>query len=295
MAPPTEVLRAGLDYLETITELLDRIRSAHPTFGLLDAAEVLWWWQAERPTDDPGQLFWLDGDARPVAAAIATQFGDVIRLDPLVMPDATPEQIAHVMARGCEHAAGNGFGHAVVEVDRADHVLRSVLDERGFVVEEDGLVECWMAAHDRPPIAALPDGYRLSDRIESADRPHHMINERRGHRDPTARLRQTSLYRPDLDLCAYDADGNVAGYGLFWYNSATHVGVLEPMRTEDDHQGRGIARSIITSGLDRLATLGATRLKVAFEPDNPAARTLYLGCGFQPERENDLYAGSTTM
>lgn len=67
------------------------------------------------------------------------------------------------------------------------------------------------------------------------------------------------------------------------------------MRTEDDHQERGIARCILTTGLDRLAHTGATRLKVAFEPGNPAAKNLYLGCGFQPHRENDLYAGSTTM
>ena len=289
-----EVRRSDLDYLTTITELLDRIRLSHPTFGLVDAADVLWWWQEARSTDDPGQLFWLDGDARPVAAAIATQFGDVTRLDPLVMPDAPPEQIAHVMTRGCEHAAANGFGQAMVEVDRADPVLRSILDQQGFVVAEDGLVECWMAADGRPPIAALADGYRRSDRNESADRPHHMVNESRGHRDPTARLRQTPLYRPGLDVVVYDPDDNVAGYGLFWYNPTTQVGVLEPMRTEDDHQGRGIARHIITIGLDRLAHLGATRLKVAFEPDNPAAKNLYLGCGFQPHRENELYAGSTT-
>lgn len=295
MGFPTEVQRSGLEYLGTVSELLDRIRSEHPTHGLFETAEVLWWWaQNERRTDDYGQLFWLGDDGRPIAAVIATQFGDVIQLDPLFLPGAPADWTAHVMARGCEHAASHGYGEAVLEVDRADHALRSILDRLGFVVDEDGLVDCWMAADERPQVAVAPVGYELSDRAESADRPHHMISQRRGHRDPTPRLRQTPLYRPKLDLCVYDPSGNIAGYGLFWYNPTTRVGVVEPMRTEDEYQQRGIARLILTTGLDRLVQAGATRLKVAFEPGNAAAKSLYLACGFQPHRNNDLYAGPTT-
>jgi GNAT superfamily N-acetyltransferase len=169
-----------------------------------------------------------------------------------------------------------------------------VLAERGFAIEEDGLVECWLAPDDRPPISSSPDGYRLSDRSEAAARPHHMVNERRGHVDPEPRLKQTSLYRSDLDLCVYDANDDVAGYGLFWHNPATGVGVVEPMRTEDNHQQRGVARHVLTAGIDRLVRAGATRLKVAFEPGNPAAKHLYLSCGFEPHRENDLFAGPTS-
>lgn len=295
MIPATEVERSGLDYLATVTELLDRIRTEHPTWGLFEAAEVQWWWaEVQRSTDDLGQLFWLDDEGRPVAAAIATRFGESTQLDPLVLPDASADWVAHVMHRGLEHVASNGYDDAILEVDRADDVLRTVLLERGFAIKEDGLVESWLAPDDRPPVSSCPDGYQLRDRAEAPDRPHHMVGERRGHVDPEPRLKQTSLYRPDLDLGVYDANGDVAGYGLFWHNAATGVGVVEPMRTEDDHQQRGIARHILTSGIDRLAQAGATRIKVAFEPGNPAAKRLYLGCGFEPHRENDLFAGSTS-
>ncbi|HSJ72068.1 MAG TPA: GNAT family N-acetyltransferase [Acidimicrobiia bacterium] len=86
------------------------------------------------------------------------------------------------------------------------------------------------------------------------------------------------VYDPTLDLAVEDADGRVAGYALFWFDKTTKVGLLEPMRVEDDYQRRGLARMLLTDGLDRLARKGARRLKVGFETD--AARDLYLDAGF---------------
>ena len=65
------------------------------------------------------------------------------------------------------------------------------------------------------------------------------------------------------------------------------------MRTEDEHQQRGLARHVLTCGIDRLARAGATRIKVGFEPANAAAKHLYLSAGFEPHRENDILAGPT--
>ena len=294
MTDPIESFRSGLEYLETVTTLLHRVRTAHPTAGLYEAAEVQWWWaQNPRASDDYDQLFWFDDQGQPVAGVIATDFGDATQLDPIVLHDATPEWTAQVMQRGLEHANRLGLETVCLEVDRADDVLRSVLTERGFAIEEDGLVESWLPAESRPPISALHEGYRLLDRSTAADRPHHMIHERRNHLDPEPRLRQTSLYRSDLDLAVYDEHGNVAGYGLCWYDPVSAVGAIEPMRTEDKHQQRGIARHILTSGIDRLARAGATRIKICFEPSNPASGHLYRSAGFEPHRQNDIFVGPT--
>ncbi len=295
MTNTTEARRAGLDYLEAVTALLDRIRTTDPRAGLFEAAELHWWWsQFARTTDELDQVFWFDGDGRPEAAVIITDWGDETQLDPLVLPGATPDWIAHVMDRGIATAREAGFDAVQLEVDREDEVLREVLAARGFAVEGNGLIESWMPAGATPPISDLHEGYRLLDRSQTLDRPHHMINERRKHTDSEPRLRQTSLYRPDLDLAIYDRDGGVAAYGLFWHNPVTGVGVVEPMRTEDDHQGRGLARHLLTSGLDRLARAGATPLKICSSQDNPAAQHLYLSAGFEPDRQNDLFAGPTT-
>ncbi|HEX7132181.1 MAG TPA: GNAT family N-acetyltransferase [Iamia sp.] len=290
MRPLREAHRVGLDSLADVTVLLQRIRRAHPTAGLYEAADLQWSWRMPRATDVHPQLFWLDDLDRPEAAVIATGLDDRIDLTPIVMPDAAPDQVAHVIERGLAHAGASGFEAIDLEVDRADDVLRDVLVGHGFAPEGDGVVETWLAADARPEISPRPEGYRLSSRLGTMDRPHHMISPERNHPDVEARLRQTSLYRPDLDLVVHDSNDRVAAYGLFWYDPETATGLVEPMRTEDDHQRRGLARHVLTTGIDLLARAGAERIKICFEPDNPASRNLYLDVGFEPDRQTVLFS-----
>ena len=277
--------RVGVHYLEVATALLQRVRSIHPTKGLYEAADLHWWWSTPRPTDNLRQLFWFDHLGRPEAAVIATDWGDGISLDPIVMPDATPDWIGHVIERGLRHASECGLGAIDIMVDRADDVMREVLAGHGFAIEEDGTtdVESWLAADARPKISPLHDDYRLSSRLDTILRPHHMI--RRSGPDVETRFRQTSLYRPDLDLLVLDSRDRVAAYGLFWFDPETATGLVEPMRTEDGHQRRGLARHLLTTGIDLLAKAGAARIKIVFRPDNPAARGLYLSVGFEPVKQ----------
>ena len=59
-----------------------------------------------------------------------------MQLDPMVMPDATPDWVAHVMERGLAHAGDAGIDAVTLEVDRADDVLRAVLVGHGFAIAE---------------------------------------------------------------------------------------------------------------------------------------------------------------
>ncbi len=275
-----------------MTLLAQRIRGAHATAGLYEAADFQWWWaQRPRPTDRVPQLFWFDDLDRPQAAVIATESANRTQLDPLFMPHPTPDLVAHVMKRGLDHAGELGIEAVGLEVDSADDVLQKVLRGHGFTVEEDVAVEAWVAANTRPQVSLLHADYRLASRLDTMSRPHHMMSTKRGHPDPQARLRQTSLYRPDLDLVVYDRSDNVAAYGLFWYDPVTATGLVEPMRTEDDHQRRGIARHILTTGIDRLAAAGAERVKIVYEPDNPASGKLFRSVGFVPDRQTVVLSG----
>lgn len=282
--------RVGAEYLQAVTALLQRARTAHPTAGLYEAADLQWWWRIPRSTDDHPQLFWFDDIGRPAAAVIATDWGDRIAIDPIVMPDAAPDWVAYVMERGLAYADESGFDAIGLEVDPDDDVIRAVLTDHGFAIGGDGVVEMWLAADARPTISSLHEGYRLTSRIDTKQRPHHMINAKRNHPDVEARLRQTSLYRSDLDLVVLDTHDEVAAYGLFWFDPATDTGLVEPMRTEDDHQRRGLARHILTAGIDLLAAAGAERIKICYEPDNPASGSLYLSVGFEPVRQTVMFA-----
>src|SRR4051794_7144784 len=108
VVPPSE-FRVGLQALEAVTVLLQRVRDAHPTAGLYEAADLQWWWRTPRSTDDLPQLFWFD-NGQPIAAVIATDWGDHVALDPMVMPEATPGWTAHVIEQGLAHAARSGLG-----------------------------------------------------------------------------------------------------------------------------------------------------------------------------------------
>lgn len=297
MAPSSvrEEFRTGLDYVREVTRLLQRIRGAHPTAGLFEAADLQWWWaQMVRPTDTAPQLFWVDDQQQPVAAAVATGGTGSTQLDPILLPDASATWVDHVTTRGLEHAAALGIGEVTLEVDDGDHVLAAVLDQHGLASRGAAMVECWLAVEERPAVTPLAEGYRLMTRADLRDSPHHLARGGRNHPDVEARLQQMSLYRPDLDLAVVAPDGSVAAYALFWYDATTATGLIEPVRTEDGHQRRGLSRHVLTAGLDRLARAGAQRVKICYQPDNPASGPLYRSLGFQPDRTTVLYTGRTS-
>ena len=70
-----------------------------------------------------------------------------------------------------------------------------------------------------------------------------------------------------------------AAQGCVHGDPVTKVGLVEPMRVEDAYQRRGLARAMLTAGLDRLAKRGTRRLKVGYATD--VVRGLYVGAGFR--------------
>lgn len=277
-----EERRVGIRYLEEVTTLLQRVRKAHPTVGVFEAADYQWWWRKPRSTDRVPQLFWLDDAGRPEAAVVATDWGDAIGLDPIVMPDASADWVAHVVERGLAHATESGFDAVEIVIDRADDRTTEVLARHGFTTMKDEGVDSWLPAVDRPVVSALHSDYRLATRLDTLATPHHM-RERNGP-DVEERLRQTSLYRADLDLVVLDGHDQPAAYGLFWMDPATATGLVEPMRTEEQHQRRGLARHVLTAGINLLAEAGADRIKIAWEPGNPGSSALYPSVGFKTAR-----------
>lgn len=282
--------RSGLSYLESVTALLCRVRNAHPTKGLYEAADMQWWWRTPRPTDTIGQLFWFDDTGQPEAAIILTQWSNRVALDPMLMPDASDEFVAHVIETGLKHAGEQGFDEIELEVSQGDVVMREVLRSHGFALSDEGFIaEAWIEAKARPAVSPLHDDYRLLTRSDRVGLPHHLI--RRSGPDVAERLLQTSLYNPELDLLIVDQNDGHAAHGVFWYDPETRNGMVEPMRTEDDHQRKGLAGHILTTGLDCLAQAGAERIKISYEPDNAAASHLYLSVGFEPVKLTDAFSG----
>jgi hypothetical protein len=274
----TPVVRNALEYLRLATGLLQRMRVDSPTGGIWEAADVQWWSRQERDTDRHGQLFWLDEHGRPQAAVLTNAFGDTMQCDVLVHPQ-TDDQLANAIWRAAVDRVGSlGPLPAEFPVRPDDAIGIAALAAAGFSPEDDpGVIASWLPAQGKPPVPPLADGYRLVSRVDAPDRPYHLVP--RNGPDVERRLQQCSLYQPDLDLVVIAPDGRAVGYGLFWPDSTTGVGLVEPMRTETGHERLGIASHLLAVGLDRLAASGCDRLKVANDLG------IYLRAGFQPLRE----------
>ncbi len=265
-----ELLR-GLGRLNATTTVLQRARRVDPLGGMWEAADVQWWWRLPRATDELALPVWFD-EIGPVAAAGLTAWGDTWQVDVFAVPSIVDEEAVWAATFDAVRHRSEALE---VLVCGGNALLVGLAIQSGFTMTDELSGTSWMDADQRPPVAQV-DGFAIVDRVTRADRPHPMIARNGDLVEP--RLRQCSLYDPTLDLAVEDADGRTAGYALFWFDHTTRIGLLEPMRVEDEYQRRGLARMLLTNGLDRLAGKGARRLKVGFQTD--AARNLYLGAGF---------------
>jgi predicted N-acetyltransferase YhbS len=261
-----------------VTALLHRIRLAAPRAGVWEAADLQWWQRRPRASDEVAVPVWFDETDQPIAAAMLTEWPHAWWLDIIRLPGLTLslDDLSRPAWTQLERQGGSPVVESIVPAD--DIELRTWFEGQGFVVAD----ESWsglLAAVDRPPVAALPPGYRLVDRAtrDDATAPEHPMVARNGP-NVEARLRQTTLYDPRLDLAVLAPDGSVAGYALFWHNPITRVGLVEPVRVEGEHADRGIGYAMISAGLDRLATAGSTTLKIAWETGR--AGDLYTRVGF---------------
>ncbi len=281
----TEVRASSREYLLLVTELLQRARLADADAGLWEAADLQWWRRTPRRSDSIDQVLWID-DEGPVASVVLTDWGRAWGCDPVVVAGSSTVPLRAVWARAVEAIGAAGLETVEVTARDDDFELLDLLAESGFVADDHQSGITWMDPEDRPDVSSLPEGFVLVDRAHDPRTPHPM--QRRSGEGVEARLRQCSLYDPGLDLAVEAADGQVAGYGLFWFDPVTAVGMVEPMRVEDAYQRRGLARAMLTEGLDRLAQRGALRLKVGYASD--VARRLYVGAGFRVTSTSRSYS-----
>ena len=268
-------LLSGLGRLAATTELLQRTRRSDADIGVWDAFDVQWWWRRPRRSDDLVLPVWFD-DAGPCGAVVLTDWGDRWQADALVAPGGAVE-LSTVWAALVDTADRTGAAVWEVLAREDDAELLAHLAGSGFVPTDDRSGIAWMSPEDRAAVAPPPPGFVITDRAARPDRPHPLVVRNGG--EVERRLRQCSLYDPTLDLAVDAPDGRPAGYAVFWSDPLTGVGMLEPMRVEDEFHRRGLARALLTEGLDRVVRKGARRLKVGF--DGEAGRRLYEGAGFR--------------
>jgi GNAT superfamily N-acetyltransferase len=279
-----KVSATGLGYLSLVTSLLQRIVVTDPLAVVWEAADLQWWWRVDQHPEPSRQTFWLDGARVPVAAAVFTDWRGELAIDAMWAPEHHKQAMRDVWPTIVEKIATVDGLIDTTLVDGSP--LIAAFQHIGFAPTNEVSVTTTMPAASRPPVSPLPSGFELRDRT-TVGAPHHMIG--RSSPDVAERLAECSLYRPELDLAVHAPDGEVAAYGLFWADPVTDIGMVEPMRTEDAYQGRGLARHVLTEGLDRLAAAGCETLMVTYLANNPVSQHLYLSTGFQPQKTSRGY------
>ncbi len=273
----------GLEALEEATKLLQRARRANDIAGVWEAADIQWNWRKPRDSDREPQQFWFD-DRGPVAAFWATQVsGDSWQMDPIVVPDTM--SMEEIWQEALAVSARNPERDWDIPVDDDDTAFAGFLMSHGFAAGDKDST-AWMDASDCPDLPSMPDGFRITDRVSRDHQPHPMLD--RNDENLVRRLQQCSLYDPALDLAIQTDDGSIAGYSMYWYDPETRIGLVEPVRVHDAYQRRGLARAMVSIGLNRLVEAGAKRLKVSYESE--AAGALYLGLGFVKQSTTTWYA-----
>lgn len=293
MNDPSAVARdlTGRDYLDAVTALLLHARSEDPMAGLYEAGDLQWWWKDEDTLAANRSTFWFGAEGEPIACLLlaeeeATADGPGrIDADLIWRPGQDAVVRAQVLPTAVDRLAALPTlpdQTLAIVVDERDGDLRRRLEEAGFRRRpDDDMVQLAQRPECPPDPISLPPGFRFDDdrsRPPDGTQPHHLAG--RNGAQVAERLRECSLYRPDLDLCVRAVTGEVAAYCLCWLDPRNRVGLFEPVRTEDAFHRRGLGRAMMTEGIRRLMAHDARLIKVTAVAANGAARGLYEGVGF---------------
>ncbi|MDQ3106722.1 MAG: GNAT family N-acetyltransferase [Actinomycetota bacterium] len=171
----------------------------------------------------------------------------------------------------------------------ADDVARAILVSRGYAPdprEPFGIyLQLGLPAASHQPV----DGYTLTTMAELGDVELRAAAHRvawDGSTRTAADVGRTMSqwpYRADLDVVALTDSGEPVGSALAWYDRAYDYGEFEPVGVGPDHRGRGLARSMLRFGLERLSEAGASHAVVGARGDDdyPIPRQVYGSVGFQ--------------
>jgi len=272
----------GRQYVDRVTDLLIRVRAEEPLGGPWDAADLQWWSRSGH-YDDPERLrFWSTPDSTLSVCALFPTVRSSLAFTCLwttAARDTALKSLLPTVVSRVQRIASDCRLAVDIEVLASDIEWRQFLERRGFKLASGGSTQAAVRASDaiQQPWTSTELAI-FDDTQRECDDPHPL--ERRTSADIRQRLLACSLYRPDLDLSVRTAEGEVVAYCICWADTTNGFAMLEPMRTEEAWQRRGLGTALIAEQARRLLGLGIQDIKVNYATDNPAARQLYARSKF---------------
>jgi predicted N-acetyltransferase YhbS len=195
-----------------------------------------------------------------------------------------------VLASIVEWAESRSDGPLVTSHPVADIFVAEQLSTLGYRPDPSEPFSCCMGLRLPAQPLPRPDGYEFTTMetfrdIDLRARVHREAwdGSTRSAADVQATMQQWP-YRADLDVIALTARGEPAGSALIWFDTAFEYGEIEPVGVVPGHRGSGVARSLLSYGLQCLAEAGASHAVVGprADEDYPGPHALYTSMGFRP-------------
>lgn len=287
---------------EDVVRMLAAARKAGDHIHAVDMPYRLSSWALDRADT---VALWEDGGAVVGWAALQTPFW---ALDYAIAPAAARELLPAVLA-WAEESAGRllatGFGRPAwfAAVAESNTPERAALEGAGFA-DQSAAAEPWSqvtlrrdGAEPVPPVRLRP-GFTIRELGGAAEVPAYVALHRAvfGTENMTAGWRAATLrapgYRPEFDLVAVDPDGQLAAFGIGWFQQQPDgraVAQVEPFGVRSDARRYGLAWALMFELLRRFAAAGAAEVRVMTDSYRDAAYAFYQGCGFQPVERVLMY------
>jgi len=179
---------------------------------------------------------------------------------------------------------------------QSDAASAGQLEESGYVA--DGGAQVYMTRSLGSEIRAVPDPAGCSIRVLDPENPKQVAE--RGDAQLDAFLEdqprdevaawiartlphQLSYGRPLRPPCvvAVDANGRVLAFADPYFDPANKIGEFEPVGTRKEMQRRGLAKAVVTRGLELMQRAGMQQAVVRTGVENAAAIAAYASVGFE--------------
>jgi mycothiol synthase len=101
-------------------------------------------------------------------------------------------------------------------------------------------------------------------------------------------------YDPALDIVIEAPDGRLVGNCIAWADTASGVGIFEPVGVHPDFRGRGLAGAVIAEGMRRLRARGLTTAWISTAHFNAPAIAAYSALGFALMDSSSLWSKASS-
>ena len=274
------------NFLREIFLLTDRIEDETHV-----ALLVHWRWhyimtcQETAPVDQVTTLW--ETESSQIAAVLHPICHDEVRLH--IHPNfRNPALEVEMLAYAEKHHSDwyrDGQRILYVQVAADDTPRQQILAVCGFE-QRPSRFYYWQRDLDAPiPDAAVPLGYQIRSMGAEDELPaRSWASWRAFHAEEPdenydgdylwyRNLQSAPLYRRDLDIVATTSSGEIAAFATISYDDYTRSAVIVLEGTAAEHFGRGLDRAVTIEGLQRLKTLGCTRVFAIASEES--TRTLY--------------------